>query len=121
MSRPYQWIRVEKVGPVACVSLITTKINDFELEEVAMELARLIDEDGHQRVVLNLGPEDPDCLYSVFLAKLISFQRRLETHGGKLALAHLSERTQEIFRVAGLEKFFQFYSTQAAAVAAIKD
>ena len=102
------------------MSLLASRIKDHELEEVGIELAKLLDEGGVQKVVLNLGPEEPDCLYSIFLAKLIGFQRRLETHGGKLALAQLSERTREIFRVAGLEKFFHFHATQADAVQAVE-
>jgi anti-anti-sigma regulatory factor len=52
---------------------------------------------------------DPLCLYSVFLAKLVSIQRRLAAAGGTLALAGLSENAQHIFEAAGLHKFFVFY------------
>jgi anti-anti-sigma regulatory factor len=55
----------------------------------------------------------------VFLAKLVNLQRRLNTAGGALALAQLSPNTRNIFQVAGLDKYFRFYPTQAEALTAL--
>ena len=86
------------------------------MEELGAELARLVDEENCRKMVLNLGPEEPECLISVFLAKIINLQRRLESSGGAFALAQVSDYTRSIFRVAGIEKFFHFYADQTAAV-----
>ena len=119
MERPYQQIEFERRGEVYCVRLRHAKLDENGLEELSAEMARLIDEDGCRKMVLALGPEDPLCLYSVFLAKLVNLQRRLGAAGGALALAGLSDNTQHIFQVAGLHKFFFFHPEVETAVGAL--
>src|SRR5438105_6766221 len=109
MDRPFKQIDFEQQGDVYCVRLQHTQLDENGLEELSAEVARLIDENGCRKMVLSLGPEDPLCLYSVFLAKLVNLQRRLASAGGALALAGLSDNTQRIFQVAGLHSFFYFY------------
>lgn len=120
MRRPYQFIEFKPFGDVQCVRLQQSHIADHQMDDLGAELARLIDEENCRKMVLNLGPEDPDCLVSIFLAKLINLQRRLEGLGGKLSLAEVSEHTRTIFRIAGIEKLFHFYSDQQSAVQAMR-
>jgi hypothetical protein len=120
MPRPYEFIGFEQVGDAFSVRLLRPRVEDYHMEDLGAELARLIDEENCRCMVLNLGPEEPDCLISVLLAKLINLQRRLEGLGGGLALAHVSEHTRTIFRVAGIERFFHFYPDQASALQALK-
>jgi anti-anti-sigma factor len=119
MERPFKQIEFERQGDVYCVRLVRTQMDENGLEELSAEVARLIDENGCRKMVLALGPEDPLCLYSVFLAKLVNLQRRLAAVGGALAIAGLSDNTQHIFQVAGLHNFFHFYPDTAAAVAGL--
>jgi len=120
MDRPYHYIDVERHDGAACVKLRQTSFDDAELEELGAEIGRLVDEEGCRRLVLILGPGHPQCLYSVFLAKLVNLQKRLESDNGQLALAHLSLATYAVFQAAGLERFFAFYPHQAAALNAFK-
>jgi hypothetical protein len=119
MERPYRQIELERRGDIHCVRLLHSQFDESGLEELSAEVARLIDEDGCRKMVLTLGPEDPLCLYSVFLAKLVNLQRRLAGAGGAFALAGLSENTQHIFQVAGLHKFFLFFPDTDKAVEAM--
>jgi anti-anti-sigma factor len=119
MERPFKQIEFERRGEVYCVQLVHSQLDENGLEELSAEVARLIDEDGCRKMVLALGPQDPLCLYSVFLAKLVNLQRRLGSAGGALALAGLSNNTQRIFQVAGLHNFFYFYPDLETAVAAL--
>jgi anti-anti-sigma factor len=119
MERPYHQIEFERQGDVYRVRLLHSQFDENGLEALSAEVARLIDEDGCRKMVLSLGPEDPLCLYSVFLAKLVNLQRRLAGAGGALVLAGLSENTQHIFQVAGLHKFFLFFPDSAKAVEAL--
>lgn len=109
MERPYRYILPEKDPPIVTVRLRQIMFNDLELEELGAEIARLVDEEGCRKIILALGPEEPQCLYSVFLAKLVNLQKRLENDGGTLALAHLNPTALAFFQAAGLEKFFNFY------------
>jgi anti-anti-sigma regulatory factor len=120
MQRPYRFITLERDGDVLCVRLQNPRIDDQHMEELGAELARLIDDEKSRQLVICLGPDEPDCLISVFLAKLISLQRRLDDVGGSLALAHVSDHTRDIFRAAGIEKLFDFYADQPAAVQALQ-
>ncbi len=75
---------------------------------------------GCRHLILNLGPDEPECLYSVFLAKLISLKKRLDRDGGALALASLTPHAQSVFQAAGVDKFFDTYADQAEATKALK-
>src|SRR5260370_39858766 len=121
MSRAYDYIAFERVGEAICARLQRPKVEDHQMEDLGAELARLIDEENCRKMVLNLGPEDSECLLSVFLAKLINLQRRLEGMSGALTLANASEYTRNIFRIAGIEKFFRFYPDQQSAVQALSE
>jgi len=120
MERPFQQITVERFGETFGIRLRGVDVDEKGLEELSAEMARLIDEEGGRRLILNLGPQEPVCLYSVFLARLIHLQRRLQAAGGELVLAQLSKETKKIFQVAGLEKFFRFFPDQAAALEAFE-
>jgi len=120
MVRPYRYVDVDRQGGISCVRLRQTSFSEAELEELGAEIGRVVDEEGCRKLVLDLGPHDPECLYSVFLAKLINLQKRLESDGGQLALCELSTATQGIFQAAGLDKFFYFYPNRAAACQALK-
>lgn len=119
MERPFTQIEVELHGDAFCVCLRHPRLDEKGLEELGAEISRLIDEQGCRKMVINLGPEDPLCLYSVFLAKLVNLQRRLQVNGGVMALAQVSPDTLKIFQVTGLEKFFTFFPTQEAALAGL--
>src|SRR5471030_264909 len=103
MQRPYALIAFELTGDVFCVRLQKPRVEDHQLDELGAELGRLLDEENCRKMVLNLGPEEPECLISVFLAKLINLQRRLESMNGMLTLAHASDYARNIFRIAGIE------------------
>lgn len=115
MDRPYRYITVEQRPPVFCVRLRKLALDDFELEEVGAEMARLVDEEGCRKLILVLGPGEPHVLYSVFLAKLLNLQKRLASDSGVLAIAELGEAGRAIFQAAGLERFFRFFPDLEAA------
>ena len=119
MRRSYQFITFEKDGDVFCARLKQPRIEDNQMEDLGAELAHLIEEEHARKIVLCLGPEEPECLISVFLAKLISLQRRLDVMKGAFVLAQVSEHTRGIFRAAGIEKFFHFYPDSQAAIQAL--
>jgi anti-anti-sigma factor len=119
MQRAYQQLETTRQGEVVCVSIRPQRLLEDGVEELGAEMARLIDEDGCRKIVLNVGPGDLDCLYSMFLAKLVNLQRRLEAVGGRMALAQASENTREVFRATGLERHFKFFPDEPAAVQAL--
>jgi len=119
MERPYRQITWNRAGEVLCVRLVHKKMDEPALEEMGAELGRLIDEENARKIVLDLCLEEPLCLYSVFLAKLVTLHRRLHERSGAMALSQVSEAGMDIFDAAGLRKFFSFYPDQTSAVAAL--
>jgi anti-anti-sigma factor len=117
MPSPYRHITVERQGDVCCVRFSTPQMGETDILEMADELSRLIREEGCRKMVLCLGPGELDCLYSVFLAKLVMVQRLLQEQGGRLVLSESSALTQEIFRACHLDQHFRFVPTLEAAVA----
>jgi anti-anti-sigma factor len=118
MPGPYEHLDFVNQGGVYCVQ-IKTGLHEDTLDHFGSEMNRLIDEDGCRKMVLCLGPGDFECLYSVFLAKLINVQRRMDAVGGALALAELSPNTEDVFRATGLDKHFTFFPNRAAAIKAL--
>lgn len=119
MQRPYEFIAFEVIGDVFCVRLQCLRVEDHQMDDLGAELGRLIDEENCRKMVLNIGPEEPECLISIFLAKLINLQRRLEATNGMLTLAYASEHSRNIFRIAGIEKYFHFFPDQQSALQAM--
>ena len=119
MDRPYKQIEVERQGEIYVVRLRHTQLDESGLDDFSADIARLLDEDGCRKLIMILGPQDPLCLYSVFLAKLVNLQRRLAAAGGALVLAGLSETSQRIFQVAGLHKYFHICPDSDKAVEAL--
>jgi anti-anti-sigma factor len=118
MESPYRHLDVERAGDVFCARLRQPKLDEHGLYELGEDLNRLLGEDGCGKLVLSLGPEEPQCLYSIFLAKLVSLRRRLKAAGGGLKLCQVSPNTRKIFDVCGLTPLFEFHPDRAAAVAA---
>lgn len=117
MSRQFRQIEVEQQGDVFCARLRNHRLSEEDIYAFSEDVLELINEDGCRKLVLDLGPRDPVCLFSIFLAKLVSIKRRLEKNGGGLKLAHVSPETHHIFEVCNLHNLFDFCPDEAAAVA----
>ncbi len=116
MSQSYRLIAVERRGDVCCVRLRSHRLEEGEIYELASELLALADEGG-PKVALSLGPDGPACMYSVFLAKLMTVQRLLGERGGELVLCEVSPVTRTAFAASRLDEKFLFLPDFDAAVA----
>ncbi|HYT90400.1 MAG TPA: STAS domain-containing protein [Gemmataceae bacterium] len=120
MDRPYRHIEIDRTGDVHCVRLCQAKMDETALYELADELDRLVSADGCRKLLLSLGPEEPQFLYSVFLAKLVTLQRRLQAGGGALKLCEVSDDTRKIFDACRLTPLFDFVPNRTAGLAAFQ-
>ncbi len=119
MERPFRHIAMERQGDVFCVRLRKHQMDEPDILEMADELLTLIDDQGCRKMVLSLGPGEVECLYSVFLAKLVMVRRYLMEHGGKLKLCEAAPETIDVFHACHLAEYFDFTPDQASAVAAM--
>ncbi|MFO0842080.1 MAG: hypothetical protein U0797_06710 [Gemmataceae bacterium] len=63
----------------------------------------------------SLGPQPPYCLYSVFLAKLVSIRNALARAGGRMVLCDVGPSTYGAFEATRLHQEFTFLPDFAAA------
>lgn len=116
MDRPFRHIDVERHADVFCVRIRHRKLAEFEVMEMADELVHLVQNDGCKKLAVSLGPETLECLYSLFLARMVSLRRKLYDHGGRLLFYEATPETLSVFEAAHLKDYFDFAANEAAAV-----
>jgi anti-anti-sigma factor len=115
MDRTYRQIELECRGDVFCVRLRAPRLEETAVYELADELVALADAGCH-KLALSLGPGSPECLYSVFLSKLVTVQRQLGEHGVSMVLCDVSPEVRSVFEACRLDQQFRFVPDFAAAV-----
>jgi hypothetical protein len=121
MPRPYRTIDVERTDDVFCVRLTKTELPEPEVHDLANELVELVTDEGCRKLVLVLGPEPPNLIYSVFMGKLLMVRRRLLEAGGALKLCSVGPAVRGVFDALQLAQYFDFYPDRDAAVAAFAE
>jgi hypothetical protein len=69
--------------------------------------------------VLSLGPGTLECLYSIFVAKLVMVHRRLLDHAGALILCDVTPDVMTVFEACRLQNYFEFSPDVPSAIAAM--
>lgn len=115
MPQTYRYITFDRHGNAACVRLVKNRLEETEIFETFVELLRLAKEEGCPNLALSLGPQTPECMYSVFLAKLIGLQRRLRELGGSLKLCECTAQVVDILRACVLLDRFDVVPDTATA------
>lgn len=108
MTQPYRYLLVERRADVFCVRLRSHRLLETEINEMTRELLDLAATPGCRGVALALGPKSPECLYSVFLAKLYWVQRVLGEQGAALSLCEVDPMVRAIFEACKLDDQFHF-------------
>lgn len=119
MKRVYRHLSVDQVGDVFCVALKDHRLAEPDVYILADELLALINEEGCRKMVFSLGPDSPDCLYSVFIAKLLMIRRRLIELGGSIKLCSVSPHVKGVFEACQLTSYFEFLPDKETALAAL--
>ncbi len=120
MSSSNRYLEVEQRDDVWCVRLRNRRLDEEQLTEMSAELVALVQDGGCRKMLLSLGPEPPQFLYSVFLARLVSLQRLLHEHGGALLLCELRPEVYRILEACRLDNQFHFARTVEAGCAALQ-
>ena len=119
MPAPYRNLEVERRDDAWLVRLRNRRMDEHELSEMTDELFGLVREEGCRKLALSLGPEPPQFLYSVFLARLVSLNRLLREQAGSLVLCELRPEVYRIFEACKLDGQFRFARTLADGHAAL--
>jgi anti-sigma B factor antagonist len=113
-------LEVAEVDGVTVVRFVDRKILDEgNIHEMGQELFSLVEEDGKKKVLLNFS--QVDFLSSAALGKLITLDKKMKIHNGKLRLSNIRPEIYEVFAITRLNKLFDIRDDEAAALAAFKD
>jgi len=116
MTRRHSLITVDRKGDVFCVRLRKSQLDESEIYALTEELLSLVSEQSCRKMALSLGPQEPRCLYSVFLAKLITVRRRLLENGGALILYDVAPAVLDVFAACQLQDYFDFAPDMESAI-----
>jgi hypothetical protein len=119
MARPYRHLVVEEKQGIQCIRLRQSRMDETDILEMGDEFASLINDHGCRKMALSLGPQQLECLYSVFLAKMVMVRRLLAEREGQLRICDATPETLGVFAACHLKEYFDFVSDQATAIAAL--
>lgn len=110
-------LEVSEVGDVTVIRFVDRKILDEgNIQEVGQELFHLVE--GEQRKKLLINFCTVDFLSSAALGKLITLDKKVKTHGGKLKFSNIRPEIYEVFAITKLNKLFDIKDDEADALAA---
>jgi hypothetical protein len=121
MNGPFRQLAVDVVGDIYCLRLQQARLAIGGLEELVADIDKFMAGSQCRNVVFSLGPDEPECLYSVFLAKLVTLQKRLQSAGGGLVLAEASDDVRKIFAACRLDDLFRFAPGREDAIALLHE
>jgi anti-sigma B factor antagonist len=108
-------LRLETIDNVTVASFVDTKIVTEEgIQEVGEELYNLVDEQGHKRLLLNFG--NVQYLSSSALGILTVLRKKVARVKGTLKLCCVHRELLEAFRLTGLDRVFEIYAEEQAAL-----
>lgn len=86
------------------------------IEHLGQELIQLVDEQNRQKLIVDFS--NVRFLSSQALGLLLTLNKKCKGINGSLALCGLRPELMKIFQITKVEKLFEFYATDAAALAA---
>jgi anti-sigma B factor antagonist len=109
--------RLEKseVGGVTVVRFVDRKILDeANIQELGKELFALVEEENRKSLLLNFA--NVEFLSSAALGKLITLDKKVKAHGGKLKLCNIRPEIYEVFAITKLNKLFDIREDEATGL-----
>lgn len=116
MANPSRHIVVERDKDVCTIRLRRGRMNEADILELSDQIIGLIHDESCRKMVISLGPGQLECLYSVFLAKLVMIRRIMNEAGGQLKLCDATPETVGVFEACHLKELFDFQPDKAAAI-----
>ena len=111
----YQRLEISEGGDATVVRFRDRRIvNFFEIEQVGLELYRLVEERKDKRLVLDFSAVD--YLSSGLIGKLIFLNAKVHAHGGKVKLCSIASEILEVFQTCKLDRIFSIHNDAADAL-----
>ena len=113
----HQRIDVSKKGDVTVVRFNDRKILDEAgILQFGAELFSLVEQDNRKSILLNF--DGVEFLSSAALGKLITLDRKVKSHKGRLKMSNIRPEILDVFAVTKLNKVFDIRDGEEEALAA---
>jgi anti-sigma B factor antagonist len=113
----YERLDIDQVGDVTVVRFRDHKIvEDVNIQQLGQEMFRLVETDHHDKLLLDFS--SVGFLSSAALGKLITLDKKMKAHGGKLKLSNIRPEIYEVFAITKLNRLFDIRDDEADALAA---
>jgi len=113
----YRRIEVSKVGDVSIVKFLDKKILDEAgILEVGSELFGLVELENRKSLLLNFS--GVEFLSSAALGKLITLDRKVKSHKGRMKMSNIRPEILDVFQITKLNKVFDIRKDEAEAISA---
>ncbi len=113
----FRRLAISEVGDVTVVRFVDRKILDeLNIQELGQELFQLVEQDHRAKLLLNFF--NVEFLSSAALGKLITLDKKVKAHNGKLKLSNIRPEIYEVFAITRLNKLFDIKDDEADALAA---
>jgi anti-anti-sigma factor len=110
-------LNVSEVGDVTVVRFVDRRILDeANIQEMGQELFQIVEDQGKKQVLLNFS--GVEFLSSAALGKLITLDKRVKSHSGKLILSNIRPEIYEVFKITRLNTTLDIKDDEADALAA---
>jgi anti-sigma B factor antagonist len=110
-------LEVQEKGEVTIVRFVDRKILDeSNIQELGQELFQLVEEENRKNLLLDFT--NVEFLSSAALGKLITLDKKVKLHGGRLKLSGIRPQIYEVFAITKLNKLFDIKDDEADALAA---
>jgi anti-sigma B factor antagonist len=110
-------LNVSEVGDVTVVRFVDRRILDeANIQEMGQELFQIVEEQGKKQLLLNFS--GVEFLSSAALGKLITLDKRVKGHSGKLMLSNIRPEIYEVFKITRLNTTLDIKDDEADALAA---
>jgi anti-sigma B factor antagonist len=110
-------LNVSDVGDVTVVRFVDRRILDeANIQEMGQELFQIVEEQGKKQLLLNFS--GVEFLSSAALGKLITLDKRVKSHSGKLMLSNIRPEIYEVFKITRLNTTLDIKDDEADALAA---
>ena len=109
-------LNVSQVGDVTVVRFVDRRILDeANIQEMGHELFQLVEEQGRKQILLNFT--NVEFLSSAALGKLITLDKKVKSHTGKLILTNIRPEIYEVFKITRLNTTLAIKDDEADGLA----
>lgn len=109
---------VKKVGDIAVAEIVKQEITMYETDKVKEEFTGILEKEAKD-IVINF--KNLDFISSLVLAATVYLLKLTKEKGGKLKFCELKSKVKEVFEITNLDKVFDIYPTESAALAAFHE